>query len=126
MIIIFSFGCKKQDASQAPSQESIVGFWVNPQYNDSTILFKRADQLIKDDVGLAIYNDYKLTERQNSSWCGTPPITYGDYGGKWSKVGNELTINVGFWGGVAVKKWQILAVTDQQLEVYVLEEIFLE
>jgi hypothetical protein len=123
-IILFSLlfvlgisSCKKSDNRPSYPDDSLVSAWIHPQYTDSIITFERSEKLIPGDYGLLLKNNYSLTERKNSGWCGTPPIVYGDFEGNWSKSNDTLNMEVGFWGGTTHIKWQVLSVDDNELRV---------
>lgn len=125
LLVSFFFvfaGCDKNDTTIPMSSDPVVGYWINRQYNDSTISFERSDALRDADYGLAFKSGGKLVERKNTGWCGTPPIVYDDYEGSWTKNDSILDITASYWGGVAIYKWKLLSVTDSSLEVRVISE----
>ena len=127
--IIFVIGitaCQKSDSSPNYPNDSLTSSWIHPQYTDSIITFERSENLIPGDYGLLLKNDNSLIERKNSGWCGTPPITYGDFAGSWSETNDTLNMEVGFWGGVTRIQWQVLSVDGKQLRVKQLKVEFIE
>ena len=103
--------------------DNIIGCWANPVYEydvypDAVICYKRVETLPDGSPSIQFLNDGTLIERKNAGWCGTPPITYSDFSGKWKiKNNNDLNINVAYWGGTEQKIWKIIDVTDTSLRI---------
>jgi len=116
---IFSMNsCENSTNLKSEDFDLLVGFWVSPIYSDTLISYTRAHSLKDDDYGIAIKPGNILTERQNAGWCGTPPISFANYEGTWSKNENTIDIVVDFWGGKAIHKWRIITLNENQLLIY--------
>ena len=126
LMIIFTAvlitSCEKTETN--PSlKDDIYGFWSEPDYNDSVIIFTRTLAWTDNAYGMAILPNQVFKERKNSGWCGTPPISYSDYEGSWVFLNDSiLSISVGFWGGTAYYKWHIEEVTSQTLTIKMIEQ----
>lgn len=100
----------------------LIGYWVNPVANDSTTTFERASSLLDNNYGFAFKSGQVFIERKNSGWCGTPPISYADFEGTWTKTGSIIDITVGYWGGLADYEWKIVAIDKNNLTIYKISE----
>jgi hypothetical protein len=122
--IIFGYiSCQKDnDFDKSLSNENLIGYWVNPSYPDSFLVLTKELKLKDNEYGIAFLNDGSLVERKNSGWCGTPPITYGDFNGIWNTKDSMVYINVDYWGGKANYKWKIISLTNNRLKVLVKEQ----
>lgn len=118
ILVAFLTSCQSDNELIPEDSELLVGHWVSPVYVDSLVLFTRADALKENDFGISFYKDDKLIERQNAGWCGTPPISFGNYNGTWSKNGDYVDISVDFWGGKASYKWKIVDINTKTLTIY--------
>ena len=79
---------------------------------------ERETELDQDKYGLIIEPSGKFTERKNSGWCGTPPITYANFDGNWEySIDSLLNIEVEYWGGMTNYKMEILSIKDDELVV---------
>ena len=96
----------------------LIGNWVSPLYIDSLVQYTRAGGLKDDDYGISFKSENILIERQNAGWCGTPPISYANYGGTWSKTGDIIDISVDFWGGKVNRKWKVITIDEKSLTIY--------
>jgi hypothetical protein len=86
------FACKKENMTTANG--SFEGTWVFNRIEmiDSTnylyVYSQEGD--FKDDLpGYKFKDDGTLIARRNPSFCGTPPITYTNTEGEWSKTTND-------------------------------------
>ena len=115
-------GCGKQDIN-LDGFDNIIGCWINPVYVDniegkSIINFQRSNIISTNSGGIKFVKDGTLIERKNAGWCGTPPISYDNFSGKWQILNNdEMKIDVAFWGGMEKKIWKIIDVTRSTLKI---------
>ena len=63
-----------------------------------------------------------MIERKNIGWCGTPPITYGNYDGNWQEQESILNINTSYWGGSASYQWGVISDNNQLVVLRITEE----
>jgi hypothetical protein len=98
--------------------ENLTGCWIHPQYNDSTITYEKAGRLPDQDYGFSFKPENKFLERKNIGWCGTPPVSYGDYEGTWTRNDSILEISVGYWGGTEDYKWKIMSIDQHHLTLF--------
>lgn len=123
ILVVFAFtACDKDDEKMDDDSSALIGFWINSEMNDSMITYKRVDRLKDDDYGFAFNANYKFIERKNSGWCGTPPISYADYGGTWEEADSVVKITVEYWGGTMDYIWEIVSVNDKELTIVRIQE----
>jgi len=122
-ILFFSvlYSCKKTD-NQLPVPEGLEGVWSNRVVENSFVKFDRTTTLPKDDYAIAFQENQVLVERKNAGWCGTPPITYGNFQGSWTENDSIIKITVDNWSGLADYEWKIISITENHLYILPLSE----
>ena len=116
--VVFLTSCENDIELKSDQSEMLIGNWISPVYIDTLVQYTRAEKL-KDDVsGISFNLGNSLVERQNAGWCGTPPISYANYNGTWSKTGDFIDISGDFWGGRANYKWKVIANDEKTLTIY--------
>jgi hypothetical protein len=106
LILIFAIltiiGCNKSDDIYIDNNDILVGNWIDPEYEDSKTIFKRANELKKDGYGISFLKNNIFIER-HSGWCGTPPLTFANYEGEWERKDSiiYITINNGMAGNTS-------------------------
>ena len=116
--LIFLASCDHDIDLKSENAELLIGNWISPLYIDSLVQYTRAGALKDDDFGISFKSENLLIERQNAGWCGTPPISYVNYNGTWSKTGDIIDISVDFWGGKANRQWKVIAIDSKTLTIY--------
>ena len=119
LIAFALISCKKDDDSVLNGNDDLVGNWINPQYTDTLISYSRTDHLIDNEPGFVFRANNTLICRQNSGWCGTPPITTADYDGTWNWNDSVVEINTSYWGGSAKFSWKVISLDEKKLVVWV-------
>lgn len=104
-------------------QENLIGAWEYDSYeqlNDTTYVsvYRKVNKIAADNPGITFKSNGVFLSKQNAGWCGTPPISYAEYDGKYS-VGakNVLNINTKYWGGKASYKIEVIELTTNRLIV---------
>ena len=123
IVILFSLAlnsCRKIETASNADNPDLIGNWVNPEYSDSLITYTKAEKLTENEFGFTFNAGNTLICRQNSGWCGTPPISTADYNGSWSLADSIVKISVGYWGGTADIKWRIIKLEVSKLEISVI------
>lgn len=120
LIGILLFACSEEDEIQTSAFE-INGYWANGEYTDSIQTYYRTEQLADNQYSFGFETKGKFVERKNAGWCGTPPISYGDYQGSWSINDSIVQISVPYWGGTTDLEWKILSIDNQHLSFIVLK-----
>lgn len=114
LVLLFT-SCKKDEISIDPNNQ-LIGIWNVSAYDGNATLYVRSPEFI-DEYGFQFNSNGTLTERQNSGWCGTPPITYADYSGSWKYINDTLIeVEVGFWGGISTYQLDIELLDSQHLK----------
>ncbi|MBK9718224.1 MAG: hypothetical protein IPO85_12060 [Saprospiraceae bacterium] len=126
LTIILVSACEKNSDPSVIAPEKLVGSWINSSWSESNISFEKANGLKYQDYGFAFYSNHLFVERKNSGWCGTPPISYGNYVGTWIKKGSIINITVDYWGGIAEYQWELVSVDQNTLTIHVLKEVYHE
>ena len=124
IILLFAFSiiaCEKNNENEAAINDQLIGSWFNPQYNDSIVTFERSEGLIDNEYGFTFNEDNTFSERKNVGWCGTPPISYADFDGTWTKNDSIIEITVGYWGGTSEYTWKMVSVDEASLKIIRLE-----
>jgi hypothetical protein len=120
-LLFLSFGCSK-DNNQIDPDNLLIGVWNFSESNNNDNIYIRSSEFIEDH-GYKFNGDGTLTERQNSGWCGTPPITYANYPGTWNLINDTLiSLDVGYWGGTTKYKLDIQSVDSDFLIVSFIPE----
>jgi hypothetical protein len=119
LIIVFIsllFSCTKDKIEIDPGNP-LIGIWNYSDYYNNAQVYARSREF-SDNQGFKFNTDGTLLERKNSGWCGTPPITYSDYSGKWAIINDTLIrIDVGYWGGSMTYNLDIESVNSDSLKV---------
>jgi len=112
---------KNEEKILMPTAESIAGTWIYEGFDNGISEYRRAYELDEDRPGWIFHINGKLTDRQNSGFCGTPPITYANFIGNW-QVGTDsiVEMNSKFWGGDMKYKLEIVSVSTERLFVKVI------
>jgi hypothetical protein len=116
--IVLLTSCENDIDLKSDEAELIIGHWISPVYIDTLVQYTRAEGLNDNDYGISFNPGNSLVERQNAGWCGTPPISFANYNGTWSKTGDIIDITVDFWGGKAYHKWKVIANDQKTLTIY--------
>jgi len=98
--------------------EDLYGIWVNVGQENNYAIFEKKDAFVENMPGIHIMKDGILILRQNSGWCGTPPISYSHEKGKWEQTSDStLTITHKYMGSKAATVWEIKELSENKLKV---------
>lgn len=96
--------------------EEVLGVWELNYRNLDTIELVKHDRFVQDAPGIQFEREGKLVKRQNVGWCGTPPITYGDFPGAWEKVSDSvIKVSHEYWRGTVEMQWKLLEAEEGKL-----------
>jgi hypothetical protein len=116
LFLVTTIGCEDNNET-IPINESnkLLGHWINPVYTGSELQLSRASSLKTDQYGLSFIEKTQCVER-SSGWCGTPPLTFFDFKGTWTRTDSVLiiTIDNGFSGTQNIK-WVIKTLDNKTL-----------
>ncbi len=119
-IILLSFSLNSCKYSTETSEnKTIHGIWVHQDYKqDGSRVLKKIPELDENNYGFKIDTDGRFIERKNIGFCGTPPITYGNFDGKWRFLSNDsIGVEVNYWGGTTSYSFKIISITDNTLNI---------
>jgi hypothetical protein len=116
LFLVTTIGCEDNNET-IPINESnkLLGHWINPVYTGSELQLSRASSLKTDQYGLSFIEKTQCVER-SSGWCGTPPLSFMDFKGTWTRTDSVLiiTIDNGFSGTQNIK-WVIKTLDNKTL-----------
>jgi hypothetical protein len=95
----------------------LIGSWINQQINDTAYTFQRSAELKENEYGFTFDLSGKFTERTISGWCATPPVSFIDNQGNWSRSDSVISIATTYWGGLVDYKWKIVSVDYSTLKI---------
>ena len=124
LIVISLLSCEDKPENPAAGHDLLIGTWFNPQYNDSIVTYEKSNGLVENEYSFSFQEDFTFIERKNTGWCGTPPISYADFEGTWTRNDSFVKITVGFWGGTVDYRWKILSLDESALKIERLEEAY--
>ena len=115
LVLITTLGCTQENET-IPINESnkLIGHWINPIYTGSELQLTRASSLKDDGYGLSFLEKTQCVER-TSGWCGTPPLTFTDFKGSWTRTDSNLIITIDNGLGTQNIKWVIKTLDDKTL-----------
>nr|WP_143404095.1 hypothetical protein [Gaetbulibacter sp. 4G1] len=106
--------CESENDIIVDSNNLLIGSWVEPNYANEQTVFKRASSLPNDAYGIEFKTNGDFIER-SSGWCGTPPLVFSDYEGKWGLKNTLVTITQQYYP--TNYSWRIVSVTETELIV---------
>ncbi len=116
LVSFLSVSCSKDEIKIDPDN-LLLGTWNYSEYQNDASVFIRSSEFA-NNPGYKFSSDGTLVERKNTGWCGTPPVSYGDYTGTWSVLNDTLIeINTTYWGGEITYKLDIQSVNSNTLKV---------
>ena len=105
--------CQKKETTIV---HPIVGTWVQFDVHDYKV-YEKTDHLDDNHGGMIFYENGDLVMRENAGFCGTPPITYGNFEGKWELLDDtHIQLTYDNWDGEKSYKMEIISLDDTSLE----------
>jgi len=126
LVTIAFVSCQKLADPIDTGNPELTASWIDPQYVDTLVTYTRAENLVENQYGIKFETNSKLILRQNSGWCGTPPITTADYAGTWTWNDSIVKITTAYWGGTVDLTWKIITLNHRELVVYVMKSEYHE
>lgn len=106
------------DNSLSSEENFLIGTWVDNGYNNDVRVLKISKEFSDDLGGYRFNPDHTLIDRKNVGWCGTPPVSYGNYDGVWEITAeNELEIISEYWGGIDTLHYEIVKISQSELHL---------
>lgn len=106
--------CESENDIDVDPNNLLLGTWVEPNYDNEQTVFKRATSLPNDAYGILFKDNGDFVER-SSGWCGTPPLVFSDFDGKWELKNDIVTITQQFYP--TNYAWRIVSVNETELIV---------
>jgi len=97
----------------------LIGTWVQVGYGENSVIYARASRLKNDGPGMVLQADGQVVLRTIAGWCATPPVSYANYEGRWSKSGSLLqtTVHYQWIPEASVQEQDIVSVDEKRLEL---------
>jgi len=116
-VYLFS-ACEKEKIEPIDMPAGLYAVWLENGYDKDVSIFEKSSEFDENKYGFQLLSDGKFIERKNAGWCATPPISYGNYEGKWTKVSDSLiNIEAPYWGGTMVFDMEIVSMKQNELKV---------
>lgn len=117
-IVMFLLTGHRSSDSNELEKDQLIAVWVHSRYNSDGIEFVKGKRFKKACPGLEFKKNGNLIKRQNVGWCGTPPVTYGNFNGTWEFTSDStLRVNYEFWGGTDKEDWRIIELNAHKLKI---------
>ncbi|MFH1118529.1 MAG: hypothetical protein V1775_01815 [Bacteroidota bacterium] len=123
-LLLLMTACKKESLPLPEAPDVINGCRINPQYDDSVVVYGKAPALVEGS-GFRFGENESLKEHKNAGWCGTPPITYGDFKGTYSVNDSIIAAAVGYWGGTTGYTRKLLSPDQESLTFKLLNVVYI-
>jgi hypothetical protein len=90
--------------------------WIYKDYQNGNLVYESKRKFKKDKRGIEFKENGTIMRKQNSSWCGTPPIDYEIVAGTWKKISDSIIeIEYKNWGGIKKDTLQIIKLSKSEL-----------
>jgi len=122
VLAFWLMSCEKDKKPVDNTPGELTGFWINPQYGDSIVIYERAGGF-NDGHGFHFLDEGSLVEHKNAGFCGTPPITYADFDGTYSLNDSTLIVNAEYWGGVTPTTWKLISINPTILTIKMIQVV---
>ena len=96
------------------SDNLLLGFWIEPTYENETTTFKRANSFKDDGYGISFKQNGDFIE-YTSGWCGTPPLSFFNIDGTFNL--DETLISISTESYPTNYAWRIISLTESELVV---------
>jgi len=118
-VLVYLFlACEKEKIEPIDMPAELYVVWLENGYDKDVSIFEKSSEFDENKYGFQLLSNGKFMERKNSGWCGTPPIAYENYEGKWSKVSDSLiNVETTYWGGTMVFDMEIVSMKQNELKV---------
>lgn len=117
LLALFALVATLTSGTISVSEEDLLGRWSQTELIEDVTRYEPTDLLGQKGRWMEFKENGVLAVRQNSGWCGTPPISYSTYTGTYSISKDSLTLKHGFWGGKMESYYQIVATAKDRLDL---------
>ncbi|WP_298545885.1 hypothetical protein [uncultured Aquimarina sp.] len=117
ILILILFGVFSSfQGSESKSSDFLFQKWVYKDYQNENLVYESKRKFKKDKSGFEFISNGTIIRKQNSGWCGTPPIDYEIVSGTWKNISDSvLEIKYKYWGGLAKDTLKIVELTKSKL-----------
>lgn len=112
MFCFMNMRCEPNEEGLMDSDNLLIGHWAEPEYNEQTVIFSRVNKLPSEGYGISIKAKNDFVER-SSGWCGTPPLVFSDYEGKWELTEDIISVTQDHFPNNYA--WRILSLNENEL-----------
>jgi len=112
MFCFMNMRCEPNEEGLIDSDNLLIGHWAEPEYNEQTVTFSRVNKLPSEGYGISIKAKNDFVER-SSGWCGTPPLVFSDYEGKWELTEDIISVTQDHFPNNYA--WRILSLNENEL-----------
>ena len=64
--------------------------WIYKDYQNGNLVYESKRKFKKDKSGIEFKENGTVIRKQNSGWCGTPPIDFEIVSGTWKNISDSL------------------------------------
>lgn len=116
LLLVTTIGCSQSEPIPINESNKLIGHWINPVYNSngSELQLTRASSLKEGEYGISFLEETQCVER-SSGWCGTPPLSFMDFKGSWTRTDSVLIMTIDNGLGMQNIKWLIKTLDDKTL-----------
>jgi hypothetical protein len=115
LVLVTTIGCSQENETiPINASDKLIGHWINPVYTETELQLTRASSLKDDGYGLSFLEKTQCVER-SSGWCGTPPLSFMDFQGTWTRTDSVLIMTIDNGLGLQNIKWAIKTLNDKTL-----------
>lgn len=115
IFIIFLLGSFTKNQYQNQRNRPI-GIWIYKGYEKRQTRYVKRNSFFNNTPGIQFFEDGTLRKKQNEIGCGTKPITYAMFKGKWEILSDStIRIKYGFYGGIAQEDWLIVRTKNREM-----------
>lgn len=113
-VTILIFNSCENNQVEIDANNLLLGNWINPVYDSDFTTFSRSSSLKNDAYGISFKKTGKFIER-SSGFCGTPPLIFSDYEGKFNLDENIIQIDNYLYQNNF--QWEIISLSESDLVV---------
>lgn len=118
LLVVGLLSCFAFTEISIENDSDILGTWTHSKSDSEGSFYKKIEDFEKDKPGIKFLKNGKIIKRQNMGWCGTPPISYGNYDGTWKiEDDSKLTITYEYWGGTMEEEWAISNLSTDKMKI---------
>ncbi|AXT54643.1 hypothetical protein D1815_02325 [Aquimarina sp. AD1] len=90
--------------------------WIYKDYINENLIYESNRKFKKGKSGIEFNKNGTILRKQNSGWCGTPPIEYETVSGTWRKISKSLLeVEYKSWNGLNKDTLEIIELTKSKL-----------